>query len=206
MAEISMKSRSTASGGKTESIGDFARFGVLTVSDRASAGIYEDESGPAIISFFSEAVNSPWEAISLIVPDDKSQIQEKIIHLVDECGCSLVVTTGGTGPAPRDVTPEATEAVCERMMPGYGEQMRAISLRHVPTAVLSRQTAGLRGKALVLNLPGSPRSIRETIDEVFRSIPYCIDLLGGPYIETVAAVVDAFRPQKARRAPPQASG
>eukprot|EP00192_Tetraselmis_astigmatica_P015477 CAMPEP_0117679044 /NCGR_PEP_ID=MMETSP0804-20121206/17615_1 /TAXON_ID=1074897 /ORGANISM="Tetraselmis astigmatica, Strain CCMP880" /LENGTH=152 /DNA_ID=CAMNT_0005488461 /DNA_START=307 /DNA_END=766 /DNA_ORIENTATION=+ len=130
-------------------------------------------------------------------------IQAAIIRLVDECGCSLVVTTGGTGPAPRDVTPEATEAVCERMMPGYGEQMRAISLRHVPTAVLSRQTAGLRGKALVLNLPGSPRSIRETIDEVFRSIPYCIDLLGGPYIQTVSDVVDSFRPPKARRVPPE---
>eukprot|EP00873_Tetraselmis_striata_P005546 jgi/Tetstr1/425810/TSEL_016188.t1 len=190
------------SGGWAGGVGDFARVGVVTVSDRASSGTYRDESGPAILAFFDEALESEWAAEYVVVPDEKEQIMAAITHMVDVKGCSLVVTTGGTGPAPRDVTPEATEAVCERMMPGYGEQMRAISLRHVPTAVLSRQTAGLRGQALVLNLPGSPRSIRETIDEVFRSIPYCIDLLGGPYIQTRPAVVDAFRPAKARRQPP----
>ena len=121
---------------------------------------------------------------------------------MDEAGCSLVVTTGGTGPAPRDVTPEATEAVCEKMMPGFGEQMRAISLKYVPTAILSRQTAGIRGKALVLNLPGKPKSIRETLDEVFAAVPYCIDLAGGQYIETNSEVVAAFRPPKDRRVPP----
>ncbi|CAD7701276.1 unnamed protein product [Ostreobium quekettii] len=188
------------SGGSDGTLGDFARLGVLTVSDRASAGVYADESGPAILGFFDEAVASRWEAEYVIVPDERSQIEAAIIDMVDERGCCLVVTTGGTGPAPRDVTPEATEAVCERMMPGYGEQMRAISLKYVPTAVLSRQTAGIRGKAFVINLPGKPKSIRETLDEVFRSIPYCVDLIGGPYIETRTDVVNAFRPPKDRRA------
>ena len=134
-----------------------------------------------------------------LVPDESALIEAALVELVDAEGCSMVVTTGGTGPAPRDVTPEATEAVCERMLPGFGEQMRAISLRHVPTAVLSRQTAGIRGSALILNLPGSPRSIREILDEVFAAVPYCIDLVGGPYITTDSAVVDAFRPPHARR-------
>ncbi|SVE31075.1 uncharacterized protein METZ01_LOCUS483929, partial [marine metagenome] len=168
-------------------------------SDRASAGDYEDLSGPAIEQFLDEAVTSPLEVVRRLVPDELPLIEAALVELVDAEGCSMVVTTGGTGPAPRDVTPEATEAVCERMLPGFGEQMRAISLRHVPTAVLSRQTAGIRGSALILNLPGSPRSIREILDEVFAAVPYCIDLVGGPYITTDSAVVDAFRPPHARR-------
>jgi len=175
------------------------RFGVLTASDRASAGDYEDLSGPAIEKFLSEAVTSPWEVVRCLVPDEQSLIESSLEDLVDNEGCSVVITTGGTGPAPRDVTPEATEAVCERMLPGFGEQMRAISLHHVPTAVLSRQTAGIRGSCLILNLPGSPRSIREILDEVFAAVPYCVDLIGGPYITTDSSVVDAFRPPHARR-------
>ena len=179
--------------------GELCRFGVLTASDRASAGDYEDLSGPAIEQFLDEAVTSPLEVVRRLVPDELPLIEAALVELVDAEGCSMVVTTGGTGPAPRDVTPEATEAVCERMLPGFGEQMRAISLRHVPTAVLSRQTAGIRGSSLILNLPGSPRSIREILDEVFAAVPYCIDLVGGPYITTDSAVVDAFRPPHARR-------
>ena len=179
--------------------GELCRFGVLTASDRASAGDYEDLSGPAIEQFLDEAITSPWEVVRRLVPDEPVLIEAALVELVDAEGCSVVVTTGGTGPAPRDVTPEATEAVCERMLPGFGEQMRAISLRHVPTAVLSRQTAGIRGSSLILNLPGSPRSIREILDEVFAAVPYCIDLVGGPYITTDSAVVDAFRPPHARR-------
>eukprot|EP01025_Chloroclados_australasicus_P055721 TRINITY_DN6816_c0_g1_i1.p1 TRINITY_DN6816_c0_g1~~TRINITY_DN6816_c0_g1_i1.p1 ORF type:complete len:246 (+),score=26.59 TRINITY_DN6816_c0_g1_i1:34-771(+) len=186
-------------GGLKDSVGDFARFGILTVSDRASQGIYKDEGGPAILQFFHEAIQSEWEVEYVLIADDQTQIQEALIELVDGKDCCLVVTTGGTGPAPRDVTPEATEAVCTKMLPGYGEQMRAISLKYVPTAVLSRQTAGIRGKCLILNLPGKPKSIRETIDEVFKSIPYCVDLIGGPYIETNKDVVDAFRPPKDTR-------
>ena len=179
--------------------GELCRFGVLTASDRASAGDYEDLSGPAIEQFLDEAVTSPLEVVRRLVSDEPTLIEAALVDLVDAEGCSMVVTTGGTGPAPRDVTPEATEAVCERMLPGFGEQMRAISLRHVPTAVLSRQTAGIRGSALILNLPGSPRSIREILDEIFAAVPYCIDLVGGPYITTDSAVVDAFRPPHARR-------
>ena len=179
--------------------GELCRFGVPTASDRASAGDYEDLSGPAIEQFLDEAVTSPWEVVRRLVPDEPVLIEAALVELVDAEGCSVVVTTGGTGPAPRDVTPEATEAVCERMLPGFGEQMRAISLRHVPTAVLSRQTAGIRGSSLILNLPGSPRSIREILDEVFAAVPYCIDLVGGPYITTDSAVVDTFRPPHARR-------
>ena len=178
---------------------EVCRFGVLTASDRASAGDYEDISGPAIEQFLSEAVTSPWEVVRCLVPDEQSLIEASLEELVDSEGCSVVVTTGGTGPAPRDVTPEATEAVCERMLPGFGEQMRSVSLRHVPTAVLSRKVAGIRGSCLILNLPGSPRSIREILDEVFAAVPYCVDLIGGPYITTDPSVVDAFRPPHARR-------
>ncbi|MEE2650446.1 MAG: molybdopterin adenylyltransferase [Candidatus Thermoplasmatota archaeon] len=178
---------------------DVCRFGVLTASDRASAGDYDDLSGPAIERFLEVALTSPWEALRRVVADEQSAIEAALVERVDTEGCSVVVTTGGTGPAPRDVTPEATESVCERMLPGFGEQMRAVSLKHVPTAILSRQTAGIRGSSLVLNLPGSPRSIREILDEVFAAVPYCVDLIGGPYITTDPAVVDAFRPPHARR-------
>ena len=180
------------------SAGEPCRFGVLTASDRASAGEYEDRSGPAIEAFLDEVLTSPWEISRRLVEDEQKSIEQALIELSDE-GCSLIITTGGTGPAPRDVTPEATEAVCERMLPGFGEQMRAISLKHVPTAVLSRQTAGIRGSTLILNLPGSPRSIREILDEIFAAVPYCIDLIGGPYITTDSKIVDAFRPPHARR-------
>ena len=174
------------------------RFGILTASDRATAGEYEDRSGPAIDQFLEEALTSPWEVSRRLVEDDQKVIEQALIDLCEE-GCSVIITTGGTGPAPRDVTPEATEAVCERMLPGFGEQMRAISLKHVPTAVLSRQTAGIRGSTLILNLPGSPRSIREILDEIFAAVPYCVDLIGGPYITTEPSVVDSFRPPHARK-------
>ena len=174
------------------------RFGILTASDRATAGEYEDRSGPAIKKFLEEALTSSWEFSRRLVEDEQKVIEQTLIDLCEE-GCSVIITTGGTGPAPRDVTPEATEAVCERMLPGFGEQMRAISLKHVPTAVLSRQTAGIRGSTLILNLPGSPRSIREILDEIFAAVPYCVDLIGGPYITTDPSVVDSFRPPHARK-------
>ena len=180
-------------------VGEFIHIGILTSSDRASSGEYEDLSGPAIHSFFEDALISPWDATSVLVVDNQSHIEKALIDLIDEKGCNLVVTTGGTGPAERDVTPEATEAVCDRMLPGFGELMRAVSLRYVPTAILSRQTAGIRGSSLIINLPGAPKSIRETIDEIFSAVPYCIDLIGGPYIETNSDVVAAFRPKHARR-------
>ena len=180
-------------------VGEFIQIGILTSSDRASSGEYEDLSGPAIDGFFNEALISPWDSTSVLVEDDQSSIEAALIDLIDEIGCNLVVTTGGTGPAERDVTPEATEAVCDRMLPGFGELMRAVSLRYVSTAILSRQTAGIRGSALIINLPGAPKAIRETIDEIFSAVPYCIDLIGGPYIETDSDVVVAFRPKHARR-------
>jgi molybdopterin adenylyltransferase len=180
-------------------VSELCHFGVLTASDRASSGEYEDLSGPAIESFLQDAVTSQWQVIRRLVVDEKEDIEEAIVDLIDNEGCSVVVTTGGTGPSPRDVTPEATEAVCDRMLPGFGEQMRAISMNYVPTAMISRQTAGVRGSSLVINLPGSPRSIREILDSVFAAVPYCVDLIGGPYITTDSEVVDSFRPPHARR-------
>lgn len=171
-----------------------ARIGILTVSDRASAGIYEDQSGPAIVATLGEVLTSPWEKVVRVVPDGIETVRDAIIALVDNEGCDLVLTTGGTGPAPRDLTPEATEAACEKMMPGFGELMRRKSLEQVPTAILSRQTAGIRGKALVINLPGKPSSIRMTLLAVFPAVPYCIDLIGGARLETDPDVVQAFRP------------
>ena len=176
-----------------------AKIGILTVSDRASRGEYEDRGGPAIREYLGDVLSSEWEPVARIVTDDQPLIEEALAEMATAEGCCLIVTTGGTGPASRDVTPEATEAVCGRMLHGFGEQMRAISLRHVPTAVLSRQTAGSRGSSLILNLPGSPRSIREILDEIFAAVPYCVDLIGGPYITTDESVVDAFRPPHARR-------
>ncbi len=179
--------------------GELCRIGVLTASDRASSGDYEDLSGPAIVDFLKAAITSEWEAIRVLVADERDAIEESMVGLIDDKGCSMVITTGGTGPSPRDVTPEATESICDRMLPGFGEQMRSASLRHVPTAVLSRQSAGIRGSCLVLNLPGSPRSIREILDVVFAAVPYCVDLIGGPYITTDPGVIEAFRPPHARR-------
>ncbi|MBY0231274.1 MAG: molybdopterin adenylyltransferase [Gemmataceae bacterium] len=171
------------------------RIGILTVSDRASAGVYEDRGGPAIRDFLAEALSCPWEPVARVIPDERALIERTIIELCAEC--CLVVTTGGTGPAPRDVTPEATETACEKMLPGFGEMMRAVSLRSVPTAILSRQAAGIRGSSLVVNLPGKPSAIRECLMAVMPAIPYCIDLIGGPRLETVEAVVKAFRPKGA---------
>lgn len=180
-------------------VGDPAKFGVLTISDRAYSGEYEDEGGPAIVGFFEEAIASPWSHEARIVPDEISEIENALIEMVDNEGCDVVVTTGGTGPAKRDITPDATENVCEKILPGFGEQMRAISLEFVPTAILSRQTAGIRGNSLIINLPGRPKAIRETIDEIWRAVPYCVDLIDGPYIDCNDDVCDAFRPKNARR-------
>lgn len=171
-----------------------ARIGILTVSDRASRGEYEDLSGAAIREAFSAYLASPWEPVVRIIPDERALIEETLRDLCDREGCCLVVTTGGTGPAERDVTPEATEAVCDRLFPGFGELMRAVSLRKVPTAILSRQTAGTRGRTLIVNCPGKPRSTRECLDAVFPAIPYCLDLMGGPRLETHPEVLQAFRP------------
>jgi len=168
------------------------RIGIVTASDRASKGIYEDISGKAIIDTMNDYLTSPWEEVYRCIEDDQDTLKD----LVDNEGCCLVVTTGGTGPAKRDVTPEATEAVCDRMMPGFGELMRAESLKFVPTAILSRQTAGLRGSSLIVNLPGKPKSIRECLDAVFPAIPYCIDLMEGPFLECNEEVIKPFRPKK----------
>ncbi|KAB2824567.1 molybdopterin adenylyltransferase [Aliivibrio finisterrensis] len=172
-----------------------AKIGIVTVSDRASVGIYEDISGPAIIATLNDYLTSEWEPEYVVIPDEQDVIEKTLIELTDEKGCCLVVTTGGTGPAKRDVTPEATEAVCDRMMPGFGELMRAESLKFVPTAILSRQTAGLRKDSLIVNLPGKPKSIRECLDAVFPAIPYCIDLMEGPFLECNEDVIKAFRPK-----------
>lgn len=173
-----------------------ARIGIVTVSDRASAGVYEDEGGPAIRAYFERVLTSPWEAVPCLVPDDRERVARTLIDLSDREGCCLVVTTGGTGPAPRDVTPEATQDVIEKPMPGFGELMRQVSLAKVPTAILSRQTAGIRGRTLIVNLPGRPRAIGECLDAVMPAIPYCIDLIEGPYLETDPTLIQAFRPKK----------
>jgi len=173
-----------------------ARIGILTVSDRASRGEYEDRGGPAIRAYLDEVLTSPWEAVAEIVSDEQDVIESTLRTLCDERGCCLVVTTGGTGPAKRDVTPEATHAVAEKLMPGFGELMREVSLQKVPTAILSRQTAAIRGETLIVNLPGQPKAIRECLDAVFPAIPYCIDLIGGPYLTTDPERLAAFRPKK----------
>jgi molybdopterin adenylyltransferase len=171
------------------------RLGILTVSDRASRGVYEDRGGPAIRDFLQEVLTCSWEPVARVIPDERPVIEQSLIELCQTC--CLVVTTGGTGPAVRDVTPEATEAVCDKMMPGFGELMRAVSLKSVPTAILSRQTAGIRGKSLIINLPGKPAAIRECLLAVMPAVPYCIDLIEGPYLTTNEAVVKAFRPKGA---------
>ena len=173
-----------------------ARIGILTVSDRASKGIYEDKGGPAIRDCLTEILSSPWEAVAQVIPDEQPLIESTLKQLCDEERCCLVVTTGGTGPARRDVTPEATEAVCDKLLDGFGELMRAVSLKFVPTAILSRQIAGIRGKSLIVNLPGKPSAIRDCLLAVFPAIPYCIDLIEGPYLTTNETVVKAFRPKQ----------
>ncbi|HEY4261126.1 MAG TPA: molybdopterin adenylyltransferase [Schlesneria sp.] len=173
-----------------------ARIGIVTVSDRASSGEYEDRGGPAIKEYLAEVVTSPFEAVACVIPDEQLLIEETLRELSHDDQCCLIITTGGTGPALRDVTPEATEAVCQKMMPGFGELMRKVSLEKVPTAILSRQTAGICGRALIVNLPGQPRAIKECLDAVFPAIPYCIDLLDGPYLTTDESKIKAFRPKK----------
>jgi molybdopterin adenylyltransferase len=174
--------------------------GLVSISDRASAGVYKDEGIPSLKEWLGAAIASPaWRDETRLIADEQPVIEATLKELVDEKGCSLVLTTGGTGPAPRDVTPEATLAVADKLMPGFGEQMRAVSLKYVPTAILSRQVAVIRKHALIINLPGQPKAIRETLDGVFAAVPYCIDLIGGPYIETHEAVVKAFRPKSAIR-------
>lgn len=171
------------------------KIGVLTLSDRASKGIYEDISGKAAIEILKEFIKNKIEFEYKVIPDEQELIEKELIDMSDNKGCSLIVTTGGTGPALRDVTPEATENVCQKMMPGFGELMRQVSLKFVPTAILSRQSAGIRGKSLIVNLPGKPKSIKECLEAVFPAIPYCIDLIEGPYIEANEEVIKAFRPK-----------
>jgi molybdopterin adenylyltransferase len=189
-------------------------IGLVSISDRASRGVYQDEGIPALEQWFGRAMASPWRVEKRLIPDEQPVIEETLIELCDRAGCHLVLTTGGTGPAPRDVTPEATLAVAHRLMPGFGEQMRQIGLHFVPTAILSRQVGAIRGSTLILNLPGQPKSIRETLEGlrdadgktlvpgIFAAVPYCIDLIGGPYVETHEAVVKAFRPKSAIRQRP----
>jgi molybdopterin adenylyltransferase len=193
---------------------DQVLIGLVSISDRASGGVYKDEGIPSLEEWFGKALASPWRTETRLIPDEQALIESTLRELVDNTGCHLVLTTGGTGPALRDVTPEATLAVADRVMPGFGEQMRQISLKFVPTAILSRQVAVIRGKSLIINLPGQPKSIRETLEGlkdaegksvvpgIFAAVPYCIDLIGGPYVETNEAVIKAFRPKSAIRARP----
>ena len=171
------------------------KIGVLNISDRASAGIYEDTPGQACLALLREWLLTPFDTDYKIIPDEQPVIETELVRMADAAGCSLIVTTGGTGPAPRDVTPEATVAVCHKLLPGFGELMRAASLKVVPTAILSRQTAGIRGRTLIVNLPGRPKAIRENLEAVFPAIPYCLDLIGGARLETNPAVMNAFRPK-----------
>ena len=190
---------------------DVVKIGLVSISDRASGGIYEDKGIPALQDWLDKALTTPWEPVTRLIADDQPTIEATLIELCDVAGCHLVLTTGGTGPALRDVTPEATLAVAHKVMPGFGEQMRQVSLAFVPTAILSRQVAVIRGSSLIINLPGQPKAIAETLEGlkdadgnpkvhgIFASVPYCIDLIGGPYIETHDAVVKAFRPKSAIR-------
>lgn len=172
------------------------RIGIVTMSDRASAGVYEDLSGQAIRDTLTAWLEAPWEPVYRLIPDDRATIEATLVALCDEERCDLIVTTGGTGPALRDVTPEATETVCQKMLPGFGELMRAVSLKKVPTAILSRQTAGIRHRTLIVNLPGKPASIRDCLEAVFPAIPYCIDLIGGAFLRGTPEAPAVFRPKK----------
>ncbi|MEO6277348.1 molybdopterin adenylyltransferase [Roseateles sp.] len=191
----------------SESAPEPVRIGIVSISDRASTGVYEDKGLPALKDWLTSALHNPIEFVPRLIPDEQAGISAALIELVDTERCDLVLTTGGTGPAPRDVTPEATLAIADRVMPGFGEQMRQISLHFVPTAILSRQVAVIRGKALVINLPGQPKAIAETLaghekaSGIFAAVPYCIDLIGGPYLETRDEVCKAFRPKSAIRTP-----
>lgn len=175
------------------------KIGFVTVSDRASRGEYEDLGGPAMQDWLSKALSSEWEAVVRLVPDEQDQVEAALKELADEQGCCLIVTTGGTGPALRDITPEATAAVCSKILDGFGEQMRAVSLQFVPTAILSRQIAGICGQSLIINLPGKPSAISDCLNAVFPAVPYCIDLIEGPYLETDESFIKAFRPKHAKK-------
>ena len=172
------------------------KLGVINVSDRASAGVYEDIPGKAAVALLEEWVTTPFEVAYAVIPDEQAEIEAQLRQFADEENCTLILTTGGTGPAVRDVTPEATEAVCQKILPGFGELMRATSLQYVPTAILSRQTAGIRGSTLIVNLPGKPKAIRECLEAVFPAIPYCIDLIEGPFIEVDSSKIEVFRPKQ----------
>jgi molybdopterin adenylyltransferase len=172
-------------------------IGLVSISDRASAGVYEDKGIPGLVDWLTAALKSPWRTETRLIPDEQPVIERTLIELIDTAGCALVLTTGGTGPARRDVTPEATIAVAHKILPGFGEQMRQLSLQYVPTAILSRQVGAIRGRALILNLPGQPKAIQETLDGIFPAVPYCVDLIGGPYIETHDSVCKVFRPKSA---------
>jgi molybdopterin adenylyltransferase len=170
------------------------RIGIINISDRASKGIYEDIPGQAIVATLNEYLKSSWEKEYTVIPDEQNVIEQTMTEMADQKKCCLIITSGGTGPALRDVTPEATEAVCTKMLPGFGERMRTESLKYVPTAILSRQVAGIRNQTLIVNLPGKPKAIRQCLDAVFPAIPYCIDLIGGPFLECNESVIKAFRP------------
>ena len=178
---------------------DSIRIGLVSISDRASTGVYEDKGLPALQAWFSDVVANPAEFVTRLIPDEQAQIEQALIELADTERCSLILTTGGTGPALRDVTPEATLAVAHKVLPGFGEAMRAVSLKYVPTAILSRQVGVTRGASLILNLPGQPKAIKETLDGIFAAVPYCIDLIGGPYLETRPDTLAVFRPKSAIR-------
>jgi molybdopterin adenylyltransferase len=180
---------------------DSLLIGLVSISDRASSGVYADQGVPGLRSWFEAAMKSPWRIESRLIPDEQPVIERTLVELVDVVRCQLVLTTGGTGPASRDVTPEATLAIAHKVLPGFGEQMRQVSLRYVPTAILSRQVGVIRGSALILNLPGQPKAIKETLDGVFPAVPYCLDLIGGPYVETHEGVCKVFRPKSALRSP-----
>ena len=174
-----------------------ALIGIVAISDRASQGVYEDKGIPALQEWLDNALTTPWRPVTRLIPDERELIEKTLKELVDQENCCLVLTTGGTGPAPRDVTPDATLAVADKVLDGFGEQMRAVSLKYVPTAILSRQVGVIRGQSLIINLPGQPKAIKETLDGVFAAVPYCIDLIGGPYLETREEAVKAFRPKSA---------
>jgi len=171
--------------------------GLVSISDRASSGVYEDKGIPALRDWLDAALKTPWRAETRLIADDQPTIEATLIELCDQAACSLVLTTGGTGPAPRDVTPEATLAVADKVMPGFGEQMRQVSLKYTPTAILSRQVGAIRGEALIINLPGQPKAIKETLDGIFAAVPYCVELIGGPIFDTSEEVIKAWRPKSA---------
>src|SRR6202048_85430 len=203
--KVSSASPSWPPKGAPEAASDSLTIGLISISDRASAGGYEDKGIPGLVDWFTAVLKSPWRMETRLIPDEQPVIERTLIEMTDTVGCELVLTTGGRGPARRDVTPEATIAIAHKVLPGFGEQMRQISLRYVPTAILSRQVGAIRGRALILNLPGQPKAIKETLDGIFPAVPYCIDLIGGAYIETHDSVCKVFRPKSAsapmRRSP-----